>query len=362
MGQNSAIEWLKLFGDGGHTWNPIRSRLKEPLIKIVNGQRKIVPAGTVGWFCVKVNELCAGCYAEDQNVVCGTNPGRMGNGVRYALDQLPKVEIFLDEKTLEQPLHWKKPAGIFPCSMTDLFGGFVPEGFISRVYDVMEQAHWHTFLVLTKRPDTRRNFLARRYKGRKPAPNIWEGVSVGNQETADEFIPELLQTEAALRWVSAEPMLGPIDLDFIGITGKSESAIGCRPCNWRQETATAQSGGHTCHEDKPRIDWVVVGGESGPKARPMHPDWARSLRDQCQRAGVPFFFKQWGEWAPFSLSNRRSKHDLMMGASGFTLAFPFNGSQLPQEELIRMSRLGKYTAGRLLDGREWNEFPEVVRA
>lgn len=336
MGQKSAIEWLQLFGEGGHSWNPIRSRLKEQLVKIVNAEKKIIPAGKVGWFCVKVNELCAGCYAEDQNVVCGTNPGRMGNGVRYALDQLTKVEIFLDEKTLQQPLHWKKPAGIFPCSMTDLFGGFVPESFIARAYDVMEAASWHTFLVLTKRPATRRNFLARRYKGRKPAPNIWEGVSVGNQETADDFIPELLQTPAALRWVSAEPLLGAIDFDKIPFRLTEPPRLG-------------------------NIRWCVAGGESGPNARPMHPAWARSLRDQCQAAGVPYFFKQWGEWTPHSgfrppscvfIDGKLLVNQILPPGTPLHSA---NGAQW-------MRRIGKKAAGRLLDGREWNEFPEVVRA
>lgn len=275
----TSIEWTD------HTWNPIRARNLE--------------TGKVGWFCEKVSAECANCYAEKRNVNTF-----FGNGIRYAADQRSKVEIFSDRRVMVQPLHWRAPKKIFPCSMTDLYGAFVPEEMIREVYDVMDAARWHTFIVLTKRPARRREFLTRRYAGRTPAPNIWELVSCGTQPTADEFIPELLQTPAAVRGVSAEPLLGPVDLrEFIGygtydgnVPGSCVNIDGeeihagakCRTCGW----------GYPNDPDNPRrvpgIDWVIVGGESGPGARPMSLEWAASLVDQCAAAGAPVFIKQLG--------------------------------------------------------------------
>lgn len=143
-----------------------------------------------------------------------------------------------------------------------------------------------------------------------PLPNVWLGISAEDQPAADERIPLLLQCPAAVRFVSCEPLLGPISL---GMLGTRE--------NWRP----VYDG----------IRWVIAGGESGPKARPMHPDWVRSLRDQCQEAGVPFFFKQWGEWLPHVDTVRE---------------------ELPTKD--QFTRVGKKAAGRLIDGREWNECPE----
>jgi len=291
---HSKIEWL----DGGPTWNPVRARNRE--------------TGKIGWFCEKVSPLCAHCYAEKRNLNTF-----FGNGIRYAADQRSKVEIFLDEKTLAQPLHWRKPVKCFPCSMTDLYAAFVPDEWITRIYDVMEQAAHITLIVLTKRPERRREFLTKRYAGRQPAPNIWELVSAGTQSEADRLIPELLQTPAAVRGISAEPLLGPIAI--------SQWLTAC--------VREPLEDGTFLHSDG--LEWVIVGGEGGPDARPMDPDWARSLRDQCQAAGVPFFFKQWGEWAPVT------KLDYAAG----------------QRADLGFARLGKKRSGRLLDGREWNEFP-----
>jgi protein gp37 len=159
---------------------------------------------------------------------------------------------------------------------------------------------------------------------RYPIKNIWLGVSCEDQKTADERIPILLQTPAAVRFVSLEPLLGPIDLGefqpFLGITkhaGTYKAARGVLS-GW--------------------INWVIVGGESGPNARPMHPDWVSSIRDQCQEAGVPFFFKQWGE---YSFAGNHVDN---------------NGVRILNSTI--MQRVGKKVAGRILDGREWNEYPE----
>lgn len=152
---------------------------------------------------------------------------------------------------------------------------------------------------------------------RWPLPNVWIGVSVEDQARADERIPLLLETPAAVRWVSAEPLLGRVDLRAMKRDG---------------------------------LDWVVAGGESGPGARPMHPDWARSLRDQCVATGIPYFFKQWGEWVPAP--------EEMNYAEAAALACRLNREFEPWSSGHTVIRVGKRKAGRLLDGREWNEYPE----
>lgn len=199
---------------------------------------------------------------------------------------------------LGTPLKWKKPARIFVNSMSDLFHDEVPDNFIDQVFAVMAVSLRHTYQVLTKRPERMQKYFADpETQGRVaaivgeilelmacklgawPLPNVWLGVSVENQEAADERIPHLLNTPAAVRFLSVEPLLGPVSLRpyFHGM-----GAL----VNVRPPIVT------------PKIDWVIVGGESGPGARPMHPEWARSLRDQCEAANVPFLFKQWGEWKP----------------------------------------------------------------
>lgn len=160
-----------------------------------------------------------------------------------------------------------------------------------------------------------------------PLPNVWLGTSVENQAAADDRIPHLLRTPAAVRWVSCEPLLGAVDIS-------DHFYSGCH-CN-------ARSVGECFCFPRRLLHWVVAGGESGPKARPMHPEWARSLRDQCQEAGVPFHFKQWGEWAP-----------ARPGARGFPKHWSGQGW---------MHRFGKKAAGRRLDGRTWDEEPAGGRS
>jgi protein gp37 len=168
-----------------------------------------------------------------------------------------------------------------------------------------------------------------------PFKNVWLGVSVEDQAAADERIPLLLKCPAAVRWLSCEPLLGPVDLRFHIFsepTGNFRTHSGKRQMELRRP---ADGGLH----------WVVAGGESGPDARPMHPDWARSLRDQCAAAGVPFFFKQWGEWAPYNRGN----------CDGEALATR-NSLDLP------LQRFGKKLSGRSLDGAEHNAYPEKAGA
>jgi len=189
----------------------------------------------------------------------------------------------------------------------------------------------------------------------KPAPLDWPlrnlhiGVSVEDQATADARIPLLLQTPAAVRWVSAEPLLGPVDFTKVG--------------SYRGETLSALEE-IVGHVERPRLDWIVCGGESGPGARPMHPAWARNIRDQCQAAGVAFLFKQWGAWAPDGVDFVAHDDPTQVGtierlqSSDGEYAVAWTRQAGRVSEGIQLRRVGKKAAGRLLDGREWNEFPE----
>lgn len=210
----SKIEWTE------STWNPLTG-------------------------CTKVSPGCKNCYAErmaKRLQAMGTEKYRDG------------FKLALHPDVLEEPLHWQKPQFIFVNSMSDLFHKDVPVEFIQRIFDVMKRAHWHQFQVLTKRAER----LVELDPDLEWPQNVWMGVSVENGDYA--FRIDLLhQTGAHIKFISAEPLLGP--LPNLSLAG---------------------------------IDWVIVGGESGPHARPMDPEWVRQIRDQCQRSRVPFFFKQWG--------------------------------------------------------------------
>jgi protein gp37 len=176
---------------------------------------------------------------------------------------------------LDQPLRWKKPRRIFVCSMGDLFHKDVPYNAIIDTFDRMEEAEHHTFMVLTKRPQRMREFImAEITHGRKdiaPTPNVWLGATVENMDQRWRM-EELLMTPAAKRFISAEPLLGPLEIKYGLMNGP-----------FLQKA-----------DGKANIDWVICGGETGPGARFMHPHWVENLRDQCTEAGVPFFFKGWG--------------------------------------------------------------------
>lgn len=240
MSDKSRIEWTEA------SWNPVTG-------------------------CTKVSPGCAHCYAE-------TFAERFRGVVGHPYQQ--GFDLKLWPERLSLPLTWKRPRRIFTNSMSDLFHVDVPEAYIARVFEVMVQADWHTFQVLTKRPE-RAAALASSLPW---PPNVWMGTSVENQ-TFTTRIDALRQIPAHIRFLSCEPLLGPLTLNLNG------------------------------------IDWVIVGGESGHRARPMQPAWARDIREQCAGAGVAYFFKQWGA------------HD------------------------ERGRRVGKKQAGRLLDGRTWDELP-----
>jgi protein gp37 len=241
MSSTSTIEWTEA------TWNPVTG-------------------------CTKVSPGCAHCYAE-------TFAERFRGVPGHPYEQ--GFDLKLWRERLRLPLQWKRPRTIFVNSMSDLFHADVPDEFIVEVFDVMARAEWHTFQVLTKRPERVASL-----SDRLPwAPNIWMGTSVENQRFTSR-IAQLRRTAAHVKFLSCEPLLGPLQLKL----------------------------------DK--IDWVIVGGESGPGARPMRADWARDIRAQCEAAGVAFFFKQWGAHNEKGL------------------------------------RVGKGRAGRLLDGRTWDAMPQ----
>jgi len=243
MAERSSIEWTEA------TWNPVTG-------------------------CTKVSPGCAHCYAE---TFAERFRGVPGHPYERGFD------LQLRPERLEQPLDWRQPRLIFVNSMSDLFHEGIPSPFIRKVFNVMKKAHWHTFQVLTKRSQ---RMLELAPHLRWP-DNVWMGVSVENQRWAHRIV-DLRKVPAKVRFLSCEPLLGPLRLDLHG------------------------------------IDWVIVGGESGARARPIDPQWVRQIREQCQAAGVPFFFKQWGA---------------------------FNEAGV---------RVGKGRAGRVLDGRLWTAMPKSL--
>ena len=212
---------------------------------------------------------------------------------------------------------------------------------------MIRQTPWLTWLLLTKRPENFDLIFSDEPEG-WPL-NAWAGVTAENQEQADIRIPILAETPAPKRFVSYEPALVAIEL-WKWLTPKVCGCRGNADCE--------------CFPGLPLIDWLICGGESDPRrgraARLMHPDWARSTRDQCQAAGVPFFFKQWGDWAPLPCidSGRKASDICLIDEAGRDLT-DLNGLQNGDE--FRMCRIGKKSAGRLLAGREWNERPAAYR-
>jgi protein gp37 len=363
MADRSKIEWTDA------SWNPIRARNKT--------------TGRTGWHCEHVSEGCRNCYAEGFN-------RRLGTGLAFKPGALSHedAELFLDESLLTQPLRWKRPRRIFVCSMTDLFSRFVPDEWIDKIFAVMALCPQHTFQVLTKRSERMKNYVSaivetfhaspigmdERFGGLCvdlsgspcaagafeeidwPLPNVWLGISAEDQGTADRRIPELLRTPSAMRFVSLEPLLGPIDLTWLAEPDDDKDGVidALTGRNWIEETSGSatlqrvwrhpgQCWKRFVGDPYFHLDWVIVGGESGPNARPMHPEWARSLRDQCIAAGAAFFFKQWGEWAPAN------------SAFGADVAEQLAALQI--DDRPDSWRVGKRAAGRLLDGIEHDAFP-----
>lgn len=376
MGETTGIEWTDA------TWTPVRAHYDSTLVlrDAETGRVDEVRHQATGWHCEHVSEGCRNCYAETMNK-------RLGTGLDYKPGNLaPRgpVEMFLDEKLLLAPLKWRKPKRIFVCSMTDLFADFVPDAFIDRMFAVMALCPQHSFQVLTKRPERMREYFAELLASARwllwpspvggkhmfdpldqsgiwPLPNVWLGVSVEDQAAADARIPLLLDTPAAVRFLSCEPLLGPVDLTA-HLWGRPVPCPGCP----KDIDCDCNTLPRHMLDDEPDIAWVICGGESGPGARPMHPDWARGLRDQCAAAGVPFLFKQWGEWVPFDhLGGIHLSRDVEFYPEVTVLPDgtvrewhpDFPRTRPTGDNMRPVFKVGKKRAGRLLDGVQHDGMP-----
>lgn len=383
MSDKTGIEWTDA------TWNPVTG-------------------------CDKVSDGCTHCYAD-------TIAHRFAGTKAYPNG----FQVTLRPDRLDQVLRWRRPRRIFVNSMSDLFHDQVPDEYIARVFAIMAVAQHHTFQILTKRHARMRSLLSRAdgsfiynallsmftdekltvpAKGMLtdqvqaaldrnafgqgwPLPNVWLGVSTENQKWASIRIPALLDTPAAIRFISAEPLLGPISLHPYWTHGQPRWGT-------PEPTPTANGGSIDMRplEVGPKLDWVIVGGESGLRARPMHPQWARSLRAQCEAADIPFLFKQWGEWGPAPWKLRREPDEFTLDykarAEANCATHAFTGGMYQDdsgawvEHVMEMShkpwsverapeapqhaegirRWGKKNAGRELDGRTWDEFPDTTAA
>lgn len=335
--------------------------------------------------CEKISAGCKHCYAH---TFAERWRGVGGNYFEHGFDFQLRPEMLM------KPLQWKKPRRIFIASMSDVFYREVPDDYLDRLFAVMASCPQHTFQVLTKRPERMRDYLvtpdrylrvaqaceelSKSFPTAKhsrdpnggnawntmaasenlrlgneqsswpgwPLRNVWLGVTVENQAAADERIPLLLQTPASVRFLSCEPLLGPVDLrpqadDVYQMLSEWYGPQGFDPDGSQPKRDRIE--GYF-----PRIDWVIAGGESGPGARPMHPDWVRGIRDQVVAAGIPFLFKQWGEW----VTEVQAPDDIVLPSRSF---FPQGWSMKGPD----VYHVGKVAAGRELDGRTWDQFPEV---
>ena len=337
MAGKTKIEWAT------RTWNPLHG-------------------------CSLVSKGCQNCYAMKLADRFKTHPNEK---VRARYDGLTKVvngnavwtgEVNLHWDLLDEPFKWKKPAYVFVNSMSDLFHEKVPHLFVDRALETIKQNPHLIFQVLTKRPER----MAHYFQIREVPANFWAGTSVEDQKTADERIPELLKIPAKVRFLSCEPLLGPVEFGKDAFSpGLNDYIVDQRVTNDGLCDVTGTVVEYRSALDAGGIHWVIVGGESGPNARPMHPDWARSLRDQCVAADVPFFFKQFGEFQDGSCMG--FKNFTVLNTGEFCEPSFDNHSALDRKhggkwadlDAVAMARVGKKRAGRLLDGREWNETPEV---
>lgn len=372
MADNTKIEWTDA------TWNPITG-------------------------CSVVSPGCTNCYAMG---LAGTRlhkiASRKGLTKKVNGKHVWTGEVRFNQQWLTQPLQWSKPRMIFVCAHGDLFAEGVKDEWLDQIFAVMALAPQHAFQVLTKRPERMREYLQKMedcYHGNSslfadrwgvaaadvaaspcaasaiedrpfPLPNVWLGVSVEDQRRADERIPILLDTPAALRWISAEPLLGPLNLRQINMPDEGAGpywidSLSADIMGWFSDEAATKpmQSDPLAFSELPALDWVVAGGESGQNARPMHPTHPKSLRDQCAAAGVPFLFKQWGNHLGGIAENHGDgvffraassiSHDRWLKKSD---KFDwFDGKRSPDGPM--WLKVTKSEAGRLLDGVEHNAFP-----
>lgn len=339
----SKIEWTEA------TWNPI-----------------------VG--CSLASPGCTNCYA----MTMAARLERMGQARYAGLTKASKAgavwtgELRLVPEAVLLPLRRRKPTVYFVNSMSDLFHEAVPDAWIDQVFAAMALAPEHTFQILTKRSARMRAYVTAKGVHERvwelahtvyeagglgdrtafdwPARNVWLGVSAEDQRRADERVPDLLATPAAVRFVSAEPLIGPIDFRHIEH----------KPGHFLNALTGMRCDSPFDIEIGPALDWIIVGGESGPKARPMHPAWARQIRDRCAAEGVAFHFKQHGAWAPRGpeslgypiVEGVPTLRLTDSGADGSALCAAGNNP-------VWMQRIGKKAAGRRLDGQLHDAMPEV---
>jgi protein gp37 len=331
--KNSHIEWCD------HTFNP--------------------------WIgCTKVDELCKNCYAWTRDM-------RFSEGIHWG-PGAPRQRT--SPANWRQPIIWNEThaAGVelrghyprqrvFCASLADWLDDEVPIEWLADLMHLIWATPNLDWLLLTKRPENFQRRLSEAYlsqpgatghslmmalwnSGQPTAPaNVWIGTSVGHQKSADERIPALLKIPAKVHFLSCEPLLGPVDL-------------GCT-C-WLSDNTLPNNTCRNCHKPRHcspgRVDWVICGGESGRGARPMHPDWARSLRDQCNATATPFFFKQWGEWCPTVQKDNKVEAVFPVGT-----VVPDRPHFEQFDDGLTMIRVGKLAAGRLLDGKEHSARPTV---
>lgn len=342
MGENSKIEWTD------HTWNAWRG-------------------------CTKVSPGCQNCYAEALSLRFGLGEYKRG---------VPRIRT--SAANWKKPIRWnnsglwcegcggqkgivghehkfRRPR-VFCASLSDWLDDEVPIEWLADLLKLIHDTPNLDWLLLTKRPENWHERLrgamnhwsnhdaknqtwmfedawswASRWLNSTPPANVWIGTTVEDQQRADERIPEVLKIPARVRFLSCEPLLSAVDLS---------TWLHCPSCGYTRKDCSEQLDHHLCKGPGPAgIHQVIAGGESGPKARPMHPQWARSLRDQCADASVPFFFKQWGEWLPSDQYEEGKDY--------------YEKSQWTFDPNTVAWQVGKKAAGRLLDGREHNEFPEA---
>ncbi|MEV1040397.1 phage Gp37/Gp68 family protein [Streptomyces sp. NPDC050204] len=391
MSARSAIEWTDM------TWSPV-----------------------IG--CSRVSAGCDGCYAIRAAHIRAQNPNpkvaaAFAGTTHKTGDRLDWTgQVNLLDQRLTEPLRRRGPLKIFVNSQSDLFHAEIPDEFIAGVFAVMALTPRHTYQVLTKRHGRMRSLLTNpafrllceeaesglvaneatpglsryereQYQTRwwssfaEPLPNLWLGVSVEDQKTADLRIPALLDTPAAVRWISAEPLLGPIDLlgPVHPLGGRRRLTYWLTGRPGLGEPRKTRTGLEMCPlVTGPRLDWVVAGGESGPGARPAHPDWFRALRDACAQHEVPFLFKQWGQWGPDAPIDRDGR--IVKGPRGLGMSLADDGTLYAPGDLaypdgpryrealqaghakgnlMQVYSVGKQPAGRELDGHTHDDYPAL---
>lgn len=344
MGENSNIEWTD------HTFNP--------------------------WIgCTKVSPGCANCYAEREF-------DHRHHKAKWGAGQ-PRVRT--SPGTWAQPLRWDRAAAkagvrarVFCASLADVFDHEVDPQWRSDLFALISQCPHLDWLLLTKRPENMTRMLPVGWLTgeTEPWPNVWLGTTVENQATANERVPHLLEVPARVRFLSCEPLLGLVNLRRVGeytdgrpvfdaLTGSKTIGNMARKTDQCSIGVSVTCGG-------PKIDWIICGGESGPHARPLHPSWVRSLRDQAQAAGVGFHFKQWGEWLPINqigdsntLYLPAPEHDperirtcrVETGIHHLDGMYQPIGCADYSTGAMQTFRVGKRQSGRILDGRTWDEVP-----